>query len=394
VTVASVLAVAWPWLVFPLVILWRLRRSRPLADWPPEPPAAAPRVTVVIPARNERHNIGACVRSVLATTYPALEVIVVDDHSDDGTAAAARGAAEGDPRLRVVSAPALPDGWFGKQWACATGARASFGKSPEDVLCFADADTTHAPDLVGRAVNAMRAFDAGLLSVVGRQELATFWERVAQPHVLAVLALRYGGTEHVTHSPRVSDKIANGQCLFVRRAAYERAGTHAAVRRAVSEDLVLAQRVFTAGSPVALVTGGPQLATRMYSSLGDLVRGWRKNMYAGGREAMPLGWLGQAIYPLLLLFPPMAMLAPVALLAGGALGLARAPTVAWAAVAAAASLVYWGIAYRKLALSPLYALTYPLGSGVLLWIVLGAIARGSRVSWKGRDYTVGMANSG
>ena len=74
--------------------------------------------------------------------------------------------------------------------------------------------------------------------------------------------------------------------------------------------------------------------------------------------------------------------------------LARAPTVAWAAVAAAASLVYWGIAYRKLALSPLYALTYPLGSGVLLWIVLGAIARGSRVSWKGRDYTVGMANSG
>ena len=384
----AVLAAAWPWLVFPVAILWRLRHSRALAEWPATAPADAPRVTVVIPARNERRNIAGCVRSVLASEYPHLEVVVVDDHSDDGTADAARAAAAGAARLPLVAAPALPPGWFGKQWACASGARASGGK-PADLLCFADADTTHAPDLVGRAVNALRAHDAGLLSVVGRQELATFWERVAQPHVLAMLALRYGGTEHVTHSPRLSDKIANGQCLFVTRGAYEAAGTHAAVRLAVSEDLVLAQRVFAAGRPVVLVAGGRQLATRMYTSLGELVRGWRKNVYAGGREAMPLGALGRAVYPLLLLFTPAATLAPPLLVLGGAAGLVPAATVTWAAVAAAALLAAWAVGYRKFALSPLYALTYPLGAAVLLWIVVGAIARGSRVSWKGRDYTVG-----
>jgi hypothetical protein len=165
------------------------------------------------------------------------------------------------------------------------------------VLCFADADTTHAPDLVGRAVNAMRGLDASLLSVIGRQELGTFWERVAQPHVLAMLAFRYGGTEHVTRSPRRSDKIANGQCLLVTREAYEAVGTHAAVRRAVSEDLVLAQRVFDAGRVVALVTGGPQLATRMYTSLGELVRGWRKNVYAGGPRGDPVRLRGAGRVP-------------------------------------------------------------------------------------------------
>lgn len=388
VTVWPVLAAAWPWLVFPFVVLWRLRRSRALAEWPAEPPGDAPRVTVVIPARDEARNIAGCVRSVLATRYRALDVIVVDDHSTDGTADAARAASAGDPRLRVVAAPPLAPGWFGKQWACDVGARAAPAGAPGDVLCFADADTTHAPDLVPRAVRAMRDLDAGLLSVVGRQQLGSFWERVVQPQVLAMLAFRYGGTEHVTRSPRVRDKIANGQCLLVTRAAYAAAGTHAAVRLAVSEDLVLAQRVFAAGHRVALVTGGPQLSTRMYTSLGEVVRGWRKNIYAGGREAMPLGRLGRLVYPLLILFQPLGTLAPLVLLAGGAAGIAGAATVRWAAVAALALLGYWAVGFRRLALSPAYALTYPLGAAVLLWIVLGAIARGSRVRWKGRDYTV------
>lgn len=381
---ARVVLAAWPWIVFPLVVLWRMRHSRALAEWPAEAPDDAPPVTVVIPARDERRNIGRCVASVLASTYRSLDVVVVDDHSADGTAAAARDAAGGDPRLRVIPAPPLPAGWLGKQWACAAGAGAAGG----DILCFADADTAHAPDLLPRAVNAMRDAGAGLLSVFGRQELGTFWERAVQPQVLAVLALRYGGTEHVTRSPRVSDKIANGQCLLVTRAAYAAAGGHAAVRLAVSEDLVLAQRVFAAGHRVALVTGGPQLATRMYTSLGELVRGWRKNVYAGGREAMPLGRLGRAVYPLLLLFSPVGTLLPLVLLALAAAGLASRETAAWAGVAAAALLGYWAVGYRKLGLSPLYALAYPLGALVLLWIVVGAIARGSRVSWKGRTYTV------
>ena len=84
-------------------------------------------MSVVVPARNERRNIERCVRSVLGARYPEFEVIVVDDHSTDGTGDAARAIAAADDRLRVIDAPPLPAGWFGKQWACATGAEAARG---------------------------------------------------------------------------------------------------------------------------------------------------------------------------------------------------------------------------------------------------------------------------
>lgn len=380
----SLLAGAWPWIVFPLVALWRTRGSRTLGDASPEVPDddRTPLVSVIVPARDEAHNVGRCVRSLLATRYPRLEVFVVDDHSTDGTGDLARRAAADDPRVRVVVPPPLPAGWMGKQWACAAGARLARGA----LFCFADADTAHAPDLLARAVNAMRDGDAALLSVVGRQELGGFWERAVQPLVLAVLAARYGGTERVTRSRRVEDKVANGQCLLVTRDAYAVAGGHAAVRDRVSEDLVLAQRVFLAGGRVALVLGGDQLATRMYRSLGELVRGWRKNMYAGGVESTRPRSLARLLFPLMILFPPVMLLLPPALLLLFSLGVVGPATARWAALATLSTLAFASLAYRRARLSPLWALAFPLGAAVLLAIVVQAIARGRRVAWKGREY--------
>ena len=116
------LVAATPWLLLPPAVILRLRRSRSLEKETASPPAQPPRVSIVVPARNEGRNIGRCVRSILASTYPALELIVVDDQSADRTAAVARDAAANDDRVRVLPNPPLPNGWFGKQWACATGA--------------------------------------------------------------------------------------------------------------------------------------------------------------------------------------------------------------------------------------------------------------------------------
>jgi chlorobactene glucosyltransferase len=132
-------AVLWslPWIIPPVVTFFRLRNSRSLdaeSDIAPDNP---PLVSVIVPARNEAHNIAPCVKSILSTTYPNLEVIVVDDSSTDGTAQVARDAAERDPRARFIASPPLPDGWFGKQWACVTGAKLSLCS----VLQFTDADT-------------------------------------------------------------------------------------------------------------------------------------------------------------------------------------------------------------------------------------------------------------
>jgi hypothetical protein len=200
------------------------------------------------------------------------------------------------------------------------------------------------------------------------------------------MAGRYGSTERINRSPHASDKIANGQCLLVRRAAYVAVGGHGAVRGSVSEDLVLAKRLFASGRRVSIVLGPAQLSTRMYTSLGELTRGWRKNMFAGGREGMPGGVLGRAIFPLLLLFPPLFTLLPLALLLGAALGIAKPATGAWSGLAAALMFGWWAVVYRRAGLSPWYALAYPAGSVVLLGIVLQAIARGRRVEWKGREY--------
>src|SRR5437879_5461588 len=168
-----------PWIVPPLVGLWRSRRSRSLDEFSPNAPENAPFVSVIIPARNERRNIERCVRSVLTAQYPSFEVIVVDDHSTDGTGELARAIAAEDSRVRVVDAPWLPEDWFGKQWACATGAHAAKGS----LLLFIDADTWHAPDLLPRSVNALRLRTADLFTVAGHQETHSFWERVVQPVV-------------------------------------------------------------------------------------------------------------------------------------------------------------------------------------------------------------------
>jgi chlorobactene glucosyltransferase len=374
---------AAPWLLAPLVVWWRARDSRSLDDYPADAPPDAPRVSVVVPARDEARNIAPCLTSVLASTWPALEVLVVDDHSTDGTGDIARAIAARDPRVRVLDNPPLPPGWMGKQWACATGAGAARG----DILCFVDADTTHAPDLLPRAVHVMRARGSGLLSVAGRQEMASFWERVVQPQVFAVIAGRYGGTERVSRSRRAIDKIANGQCLLMTRAAYDHVGGHAAVRGVVVEDLKLAQCTHAAGLPVHLVLGEAQLATRMYTSLRELVGGWRKNVFAGGREAMPFGRFGQLLFPFLLLFPALLQLWPLAVLLAAAAGLVDDPTrVHGALLAVAATLLFWAGIYRHAGLSPLWALLYPLGAGTYLTISVQAIARGQRVEWRGREY--------
>lgn len=375
------LAPALPWVLFPLIALWRVRRPTTLEQFSPQPPTDAPLVSVVIPARNERRNVERCLRSVLATRYPAFEVILVDDHSDDGTGEIARAIAATDPRLRVLESPPLPPGWFGKQWACATGARVASG----DVLLFADADTEQAPDLLPRAVNAMRALGADLMSVGGWQELGSFWERLLQPQVFALLMIRYGGTEGVNRARRPEDVIANGQCFLVRRDAYEAIDGHEAVRENVAEDLMLAQMMVRAGRRVRLVLGPEQLSTRMYTSLRELIEGWGKNIYAGGIYTAPFGAVGRALYPVALVFAPLFLILPVVVLLLAPAGLLPG-TLAWSAMATFVTVLWWALVYTQLEEPAYYALLYPLGSGLLLYICVRAVLRGRRVVWKGREY--------
>lgn len=371
-----------PWVVPPLVSLVRSLHSRSLDEFPPDAPVPAPLVSVIIPARNEERNIERCVRSVLATRYPSVEVIVVDDHSTDATGNLVRAIARDDARLRVVGAPELPTGWFGKQWACATGVNAARG----ELLLFTDADTRHSPDLLSRAVNALRARDVGLLSLAGDQEMHSFWERLIQPQMFALLSIRYGGTEHVSNARRAVDVIANGQFILVRRDAYDAVGGHAAVRDRVAEDMSLAQNFFRSGRRVLLLLAAQHFSTHMYASLRELIVGWRKNIYAGGRHAALGGRLGRALYPAFLLAMPIAVLIPPLALLLSALGVLSSAWLVWSAIVISVTLVFWAAIYRFMGESVLYAVCYPLGVALLLYIAIGSVRRGRRVEWKERTY--------
>lgn len=381
-SLAWALVAAAPWVLLPPLVMLRVRRSRSLDDESVTPPARAPLVSIVVPARNEARNIGRCVRSILASRYPSLELIVVDDHSEDDTATLARNAGAGDPRLRVIANPPLPNGWFGKQWACATGVGAASG----ELLLFTDADTEHAPDLLPRAVNALVRNDAALLTVAGYQETHSFWERLLQPQVFWMLLVRYGGTESVNHARHAEDVIANGQFLLVRREAYESVGGHASVRDRVAEDLALAQRFHRAGLGVRLVRGDEQLATHMYASLSELIAGWGKNIYAGGMHAMPGGAIGRVVFPVVLPLLPLMTLAPVIVLPLALTEALGGGWLVWSVVSTAANLVWWALIYRGFRQRIWYALVAPLGAAVLLFIITRAVMRGRRVGWKGRKY--------
>src|ERR1035437_343864 len=375
---------ALPWFAAPLAILWRLRKRTSLAAYSPSLPthAALELVSVIVPARNEARNIEACVRSILATIWPNIEVIVVNDHSTDGTGDIARRLAAENPRVRVIGNPDLPEGWIGKQWACHNGALVAAGPS----LLFTDADTRHGPELLTRSMNAMRERRADLFTVGGSQTMETFWERLLQPHVFGMLVARFGDTERVNRSMDPYDKIANGQFMLMKREVYDRAGGHEAVRSHVAEDLRFAQEWTRLGFSLQVVEGFDDMSTRMYAGFGEIWRGWGKNIWAAGRDTIQGGRAARALMRLVAPLVPLWEIAPTLAVVLALLGLAPAAVGVWGGIAYALSTLYWVVMHVGLRAPAWYAVLNPLASCVLLALFVRAAWRGDRVEWKGREY--------
>ena len=373
----SELLPALPWLA-PFASLSRLANNRPnLSD---VPPVTGTPVSVVIPARDEAAVIQRVARSVLASTYRPLELLVVDDRSTDDTALIVERLAAQDGRVRLIRGEPLPEGWYGKPWACHQGYRAARG----ELLLFTDADTHHEPELLARAVAALERERADLVTVAPWQQCVTFWERLVMPQVWLLLALRYHPSR-VNRAKRERDVIANGQFILVPRKSYEAVGTHQVVRDEVAEDLALAQAFHRAGRQIHFAFAERLMETRMYQSLPHIVEGWSKNMYLGGRRSFPEEPVLRALVPVMLvaafafwLVPPVALAAAVA--SGGAL-------VPAAAAATTLSAVFWALISYGMRIPPWYGLLYPIGALMGLYIGMRSTWRGARrVEWRGRVY--------
>lgn len=261
------------------VLLWRLPRLDPAAP----APADGRRVSVVIPARNEADRLPTLLAGLVRQSRAPDQVVVVDDASSDGTAAAARAA----PGVDVVTATAVPAGWTGKAWACATGARATDG----EVLVFLDADVELDGDALASLLTTWEA-RGGLVSVQPHHHIRRPIEALSLPfNVVSMMGLGIGSLLPPRH-----EWGAAGPCIVTSRSDYAQVGGHAAVPGAVAEDLALAQRYVRAGLRVRCVGGAPSIRFRMYRDLRGIVEGWSKNLVAGARRTPPVRALGIGLW--------------------------------------------------------------------------------------------------
>ncbi len=374
---------ASPWLILLVYLVARMRLPHKL-NAEGLRSEDAPLVSVIIPARNEEHNIVRSAESVGASTYPKFELIVVDDRSTDDTAEVARGAEIGNAaRYEVVTGAELPEGWLGKPWACAQGAREAHG----DILLFTDADTTHHPELLSRALADLLGDRADALTILGKQVMLTFWERVVQPQVFFSLALGFPDLRTNPGPKRWRRALANGQYILIHRSVYDEVGGHESVKGEVVEDQRFAQVLCKAGKRLVIRLAEDHFETRMYRSLPEIIEGWSKNVALAAKQAVPR-WMAGGVLPsgivsivLLWIVPPVVVgLDVLGVAVGVPPGVAQAVTVG--------SALFWCAVTWRTGAPPWYGLLYPVGAAVVVYIFTRSWVRGRRVEWKGREYMV------
>jgi Glycosyl transferase family 2 len=354
-----------------LLFLVNLRFYRP----PPLETRVEPiSVSVLIPARNEEKSIVAAVEAALASRGVAVEVIVLDDHSDDATATLVARLAECDPRVRLLAGPLLPPGWCGKQHACAVLARSA----RHSLLVFVDADVCLAPDGLARLAAFREKAGADLVSGIPHQETGTLLEKLVIPLIHFIL-LGFLPMFWMRTSRHPAFAAGCGQLFLARREAYETMGGHAVIRASLHDGITLPRAFRAAGMATDLCDFTDLATCRMYRGARDLWFGLAKNATEGlAKPAVIVPATGLLLGGQVL---PVLLWAVAPLLAPWALGTNALATL----------LLYYPrlAGMRVFRQSPLGAALHPLGVLVLVaiqWFGLLRATFGKPALWKGRAY--------
>jgi chlorobactene glucosyltransferase len=358
-----------------LIALINVFSVRSLGRYPA--PVRTPLVSVLIPARNEEKSLARCLEGMTAQDYPNLEIIVLDDNSEDETSSVVRLSADVDSRVRLIKGAPLPIGWVGKNYACHQLSLAAQG----EILLFVDADTIHGPRSVSNGVAALEQGEAGLVTVIPHQIMKTFWERTILP-MLHFSTFCFLPFPLVTLMRDSRFAMANGQYMMFRRSAYDAVGGHAAVKGVMVEDVWLSRRVKEEGFTLRILDGAQSVSCRMYTSFSGIWRGFSKNLFAGFRFSV-------TAISAVILFNMLTSVLPFVVLAGIAGGLLPAAQLP---VVSAQVCLLLGI---RLMLSARFrmslhaALLHPLGMALVVGIAVNSVrwvlfAGGTK--WKGREY--------
>ena len=343
-----------------LLILWTLGwwlRPGLTAPMPGESTGADPaKVSIIVPARNEAKNLPRLIHSIRAQRVWPLELLVVDDDSDDKTAeiATAMGA-------RVISSKPLPEGWRGKTWACHQGAMEAKGES----LLFLDADTW----LEDHGFkNLMSQYESGALAVGPWHRIEDSYESASLFFNLAMVA----GT--------VPDGLF-GQCLLISAEDYRKSGGHEAVKGEVLENLKLRDHLREKKIAARSIPGRGMVNFRMYpEGPGQLIEGWTKGFASGAGSTS-----GQVM---------LIMVLWMVGLMGAFLGLTIGLSLPWVLLYLAFAAQVALLARKVGSFSPLTGLIYPLPLLCFFGIFArSAMKSGKQVTWKGREFSTSTKSS-
>jgi hopene-associated glycosyltransferase HpnB len=359
----------WVYLLCGRGSFWRANQRLPPH---PEAPRNWPKVAAVIPARNEADCVGLAVRSLLGQDYDGdLRIIVVDDNSSDGTAAAAQHAAAGDPRLTVLSGAPLARRWTGKLWAVHQGIESVLSASPDtEFLLLTDADIEHDPGNLARLVAWAQATRSDLVSLMVRLRCKTFWESLLVPPFVFFFQKLYPFSWVNDRGRRTA--AAAGGCMLVCCGSLQSAGGIPEVRGELIDDCALAVRIKQHGGAIWLGLSEETRSLRRYRQLRNIWSMVARTAFTHLNHSVAR--LASTVAGMLLLYltPPLAVLH---WLVGGSLDVAALGAVSW--ILMAVSFLPTLALYRH---SPAWALLLPIAGCLYVLMTVDS----ARLSWQGR----------
>jgi cellulose synthase/poly-beta-1,6-N-acetylglucosamine synthase-like glycosyltransferase len=349
----------------------------------PEPRIPRPLVSIIVPAKDEAAGIEESVRSFLKSDYPNLEVLLVDDRSEDATAAIMERLAAADPRVKAISIRDLPPGWTGKTHAMFQAAQGASG----EILLFTDADAVFDPHLLSRAFHFFAAKELDMLSLLPGFVDQGFNETAVYPHMALGLSFFYPLPEVNDHSKQAG--LASGCFIMMKRKVYERIGTWQRFRNEITEDVALSKVIKQEGFKLRVFRAGDLVRTKAFDNLTDVCRFWKRTYYGGLEKDIRKIFRLTSNYASLSIVSALFLISGIIVLSGAGGALDVALFVASFLVMAAV-VVPFSIFIREEGGNWLYGLASPVGVFLSLCVAVSTlmtVLSKEGIHWRGSRYT-------
>jgi len=372
--------VAWIFLIKSMIISFR---NTPYLDKFEQGRHDSPKVSIILPARNEEEFITKCLDTLLEQDYPNYEIIVIDDSSEDSTASIISQYAKRHSKIVPVSAREKPEGWMGKNWACIEGYKRATG----ELLLFTDADTQHKKNVVSLAVSHLLTFNLDALTVIPRMISLDFWTKITLPMISTFLHTRFSAIR--VNDPTKKTGYFFGSFFIINKKTYEQVGTHEGVKQEIIEDGALGKKVKETGHKMKMVRGEHLIEavwSRDKSTLWNALKRLMIPLYLQSHGIA----IGIFFAVLFLLFVPFPVLIYSSFFAFESLSNS---TLLISSIFASVLIYAGGVIEVKkgLNLKLIHALFAPVGSLVVVLAFLSGLLQAKKdasVSWRGRSYSM------